>query len=188
MNCFIHEDRTAVATCVNCGKGMCPDCVAFFETTGGQNYGHCPVCRRNDIANEKLALERVRNDLWIQAHVEKKKARNKAFTALAFCIAFSIVILVLELAAGINLLKVVGLNLESIAVLGVSVSVNTLFSLVPTVVGAIIFTIIISKAVKKNYDTTQQGNAYELSRFELDKSLDSINTALVKNRSNVKRL
>jgi hypothetical protein len=167
---------------------MCPDCVAFFETVGGQNYGYCPVCRRNDIANEKLALERVRNDLWIQAHVEKKKARNKAFTALSFCIVFSIAILVLELAAGINLLKLAGLDLEPIAVLGASVSVNTLVSLIPTVIGAIIFTAIISKSIKKNYDTTQQGNAYELTRFELDKSLDSINTALVKNRSNVRRL
>jgi membrane protein implicated in regulation of membrane protease activity len=167
---------------------MCPECVAFFETVGGQNYGYCPVCRRNDIANEKLALERVRNDLWIKAHVEKKKARNKAFTALSFCIAFSVIILALELAAGVNLLKLVGLNLESIVVFKISLSINTLVSLIPTVVGAVIFTVIISKSVKKNYDTTQQGNAYELTRFELDKSLDSINTALVRNRSNVKRL
>jgi membrane protein implicated in regulation of membrane protease activity len=167
---------------------MCPECVAFFETPGGQNYGYCPVCRRNDIANEKLALERVRNELWINAHVEKKKAVNKAFTVLAFCIAFSASILVMELAANVNLINIIGINFAPIVFLGVSVSINTLLSLIPTLVGAVIFTAIIARAVRKSYETTQQGNAYELSRFELDKSLESINAALVKNRSNVRRL
>ncbi|MDR3293815.1 MAG: hypothetical protein LBT20_06935, partial [Clostridiales bacterium] len=69
MNCFIHEDRPAVATCMRCGKGMCTDCALFFDTPNNPNSGLCPICRKPDVVNEKVSLERVRNDLWIKAYV-----------------------------------------------------------------------------------------------------------------------
>jgi len=33
MNCFQHDDRSAVGLCKACGKGLCPDCAA--ELPGG---------------------------------------------------------------------------------------------------------------------------------------------------------
>jgi hypothetical protein len=169
---------------------MCPDCAAFFDTPDSQHHGLCPICRRNDIINEKLALERVRNDFWIKAEIARKKARNKAFTALAFCIICSVSALVLEWSAHVNLLKLIGAEIGPFKLdfVNFSLTLNTIVSIIPVVIGTLIFVLIISSSKKKNREAVRQGNAYELSRYELDKSLDSINTALVKNRSNTKRL
>ena|SRR6266446_2205750 len=27
MNCYNHQERPAVGMCMNCGRGLCPDCV-----------------------------------------------------------------------------------------------------------------------------------------------------------------
>ncbi|MDR3262856.1 MAG: hypothetical protein LBT30_00925 [Clostridiales bacterium] len=190
MNCFIHEDRTAVATCMNCGKAMCSDCVSFFDTPGSQNYGFCPVCRKNDVANEKLTLERIRNDFWIKSKVELRKAKNRALAVLFFGIIITAIWLTLELAFDVVLLELIGLTTEPIAIplIDASVTWNALLSVLPTLICIVLFILILVKADKKSYKITLQGNAYEVSRFELDKSLQSIDTALVKNRSNVKRL
>lgn len=32
MNCFNHPDQTAVAQCVDCGKGLCPECASTYKT------------------------------------------------------------------------------------------------------------------------------------------------------------
>ncbi|MDR1940509.1 MAG: hypothetical protein LBQ40_06955 [Clostridiales bacterium] len=190
MNCFIHEDRVAVATCVSCGKGMCAECASFFDTPDGTSYGCCPVCRKGDLASEKANLERVRNDLWIKAVVEKKKAKNKALTALMFGVLLTAVVLALEFAFDISLLALIGVPLvfDIPFIDGVSISLNTLVSLVPILICAVIFAAIRSKANKRFYDMNLQASAYERSRFALGKSLETIDAALVKNRSNIRTL
>jgi hypothetical protein len=31
MRCYYHHDSEAVGTCKNCGRGLCPACVAEVE-------------------------------------------------------------------------------------------------------------------------------------------------------------
>lgn len=38
MNCFYHPDRPAVSTCLDCGKGLCPQCASHT------NPSLCPEC------------------------------------------------------------------------------------------------------------------------------------------------
>ena len=39
MNCYIHPDRDATGTCVNCGRFICGECT---HPVAGKNY--CPQC------------------------------------------------------------------------------------------------------------------------------------------------
>lgn len=52
MKCFIHGGREAVATCRQCGKGMCSDCSAY---TG--HKGICPACMLDDYKEELMRNE-----------------------------------------------------------------------------------------------------------------------------------
>lgn len=54
MNCYYHPSRPAVATCPQCGKGLCEDCAQ-------KNYqGYCDDCAEEminlHIANRKKPL------------------------------------------------------------------------------------------------------------------------------------
>jgi hypothetical protein len=169
---------------------MCSDCALFFDTPNSPNNGLCPICRKPDVVNEKVSLERVRNDLWIKAYVEKVKSRNRAITLLLFFLAVTAIWLVLELVAEVNLLELIGINAEPyvLPVVKATVSLNAFVALVPAVVGVIVFLCILHGASKKSYRINLQGNAYEQSRDELHRSIESIDSAVVKNRSNNHRL
>ena len=188
MNCFIHEDRIAVATCLNCGKGMCAECASFFDTTG-QNNGHCPTCRRNDIQSEKNSVERVRNDLWIRAAALKRKSRHRALNIFSLGLFLTAVILILEYVAKVDLLRTVGIATEPLKLpFGISLTLNTLASVIPFLICSVIALIILLGNRKRGSGMVIQGDAYEVTRYNLDMSVRAVDTAVVKNRSNTRRL
>jgi hypothetical protein len=132
----------------------------------------------------------VRNDLWIKAYVEKVKSRNRAITLLLFFLAVTAIWLVLELVAKVDLLELIGINAGpyTLPIVKASVSLNAFVALVPALIGVIIFLCILRSAATKSYRINLQGNAYEQSRDELHRSIESIDSAVVKNRSNTHRL
>ena len=46
MNCFNHTEITAVASCIDCGKGLCKECSSLYQI---------PICN-------ECNLKRVKND------------------------------------------------------------------------------------------------------------------------------
>lgn len=52
MNCYVHPDVDAVATCVGCGKAVCGDC-ATTTREGGTDKVYCPQC---NAANQASGL------------------------------------------------------------------------------------------------------------------------------------
>ena len=52
MNCFIHHDKVAVATCKRCGKAMCENCSAYSG-----HSGVCPECRLDNYRVERTQLD-----------------------------------------------------------------------------------------------------------------------------------
>jgi len=52
MNCFYHEDHTSVATCVDCGKGLCRECTSRYEMP------ICNECNEKRSRTEKQIIVR----------------------------------------------------------------------------------------------------------------------------------
>ena len=53
MNCFFHSEETAVASCVDCGKGLCQTCAAKYT------IAICDDCNlRRNTADKNLALKK----------------------------------------------------------------------------------------------------------------------------------
>ncbi len=53
MNCFEHQDKSAVGTCTNCGRGLCKNCTTVVE-------GHLS-CRGNcqtEISRKRQIMEK----------------------------------------------------------------------------------------------------------------------------------
>jgi hypothetical protein len=50
MNCFYHPDREIVATCVDCGKGLCKECASHYEAP------ICDDCNLKRVQGEKNLL------------------------------------------------------------------------------------------------------------------------------------
>ena len=61
MNCFIHPNKNAVATCKRCGKAMCENCSAY-----SRHSGICPECRNAEYKQERARLiaERKSRRRW----------------------------------------------------------------------------------------------------------------------------
>jgi len=54
MHCFNHQDSTAIGTCRQCGKGLCPSCAT--------DLGHGLACRGvHESAVESIDQQRARN-------------------------------------------------------------------------------------------------------------------------------
>jgi len=52
MNCFYHPDVTSVASCVDCGKGLCQECTARYQVP------ICNECNEKRLKYEKQAIFR----------------------------------------------------------------------------------------------------------------------------------
>lgn len=50
MNCYNHPSETAVAQCIDCGKGLCSCCAATYSIM------ICNSCNRQRIQNEKSRI------------------------------------------------------------------------------------------------------------------------------------
>ncbi len=50
MKCANHPELDAVATCVDCGKGLCSDCTSAYE------FPICESCNAGRVAGEKKEL------------------------------------------------------------------------------------------------------------------------------------
>ena len=70
MRCKVHPDRFAVATCMSCGKGICPTCRIVFE-----GVPHCKECiesgnyRPKDSAKEEQQYPQP--DAWPEAEPQQ---------------------------------------------------------------------------------------------------------------------
>lgn len=47
MNCYNHPTQTAVAQCVDCGKGLCSQCASMYSIP------ICSTCNKQRITSEK---------------------------------------------------------------------------------------------------------------------------------------
>lgn len=52
MRCYYHPDREIVATCTECGKGLCKECASKWDPI------LCEDCARERIADKRVALRR----------------------------------------------------------------------------------------------------------------------------------
>ena len=51
MNCYNHTDQPAVATCIDCGKGLCSECSNKYTILV------CDSCNLNRLYTEKSSIE-----------------------------------------------------------------------------------------------------------------------------------
>lgn len=59
MNCFFHVDREAVATCQDCGIGLCQECASKY------NPCLCPECaKKRKIEYENERIQKKKDDLY----------------------------------------------------------------------------------------------------------------------------
>lgn len=52
MNCYNHPSHTSVATCIDCGKGLCTECAHKYEIP------ICLVCNNYRISNERKHIKK----------------------------------------------------------------------------------------------------------------------------------
>jgi len=52
MNCFNHPEEVAVASCIDCGKGLCKSCASLYKMP------ICNECNEKRAKNEKQAIFR----------------------------------------------------------------------------------------------------------------------------------
>ena len=65
MKCYYHEDRDAVATCQNCGKGLCKECASKHIPC------YCPDCWNR--MQEQRKIEREASRTLAQEQMEHRK-------------------------------------------------------------------------------------------------------------------
>jgi hypothetical protein len=53
MNCYNHPDDVAVATCIDCGKGLCKNCAALYQMP------ICNECNLTRVKNDKGSIIKV---------------------------------------------------------------------------------------------------------------------------------
>lgn len=64
MKCFYHEEKDAVATCQNCGKGLCKECAEKHTPC------LCDECAENIKINQENEKEQRRKDALIDTTSE----------------------------------------------------------------------------------------------------------------------
>ena len=52
MNCYNHPDNVSVATCVDCGKGLCKECASMYAIP------ICTTCNSIRVKNDKNIIAR----------------------------------------------------------------------------------------------------------------------------------
>ena len=53
MNCFNHPEEAAVASCIDCGKGLCKECAGLYQMP------ICNECNMKRVKSEKSDLIRI---------------------------------------------------------------------------------------------------------------------------------
>jgi uncharacterized Fe-S cluster-containing radical SAM superfamily protein len=61
MNCFNHPEKTIVATCQDCGKGLCTNCASKYEIP------ICVNCNAARISNEDIIIKKEIRQVFIIA-------------------------------------------------------------------------------------------------------------------------
>ena len=57
MNCYVHNDRPAIGTCVGCGKFICSECNTEIK---GKNY--CKKCVDEKFTEHEEKIEKLENN------------------------------------------------------------------------------------------------------------------------------
>ena len=60
MNCYIHTNRPAVATCAQCGVGLCKDCV----DNAGYNMNGRPLCHDCSLKVARVQVSDISKRKW----------------------------------------------------------------------------------------------------------------------------
>jgi len=53
MNCFNHPEEVAVASCIDCGKGLCKECTSLYQMP------ICNECNMKRVKNDKSDIFRI---------------------------------------------------------------------------------------------------------------------------------
>jgi hypothetical protein len=53
MNCFNHPEEVGVASCIDCGKGLCKKCAGLYQMP------ICNECNLKRVKNDKVTLTKV---------------------------------------------------------------------------------------------------------------------------------
>ncbi|MCL2189024.1 MAG: hypothetical protein FWC16_08950 [Defluviitaleaceae bacterium] len=61
MQCYVHEQKSAVGACVGCGKFICAECVTEVS---GKSY--CKNCVNELVASKNKELEKMENKVQNQ--------------------------------------------------------------------------------------------------------------------------
>lgn len=84
MKCFYHPELDAVATCLDCGKGLCQECAAAYTPCS------CPDCVRIKASRAEAAHEKAKNDALIDTNAEFIGACIKGVIASVVIIALMV--------------------------------------------------------------------------------------------------
>jgi uncharacterized membrane protein YcjF (UPF0283 family) len=103
MNCFYHQQTTAVGICKNCNRGLCQGCAAEL-TNGIACVGRCE--------ESALALSRLQSR-------STRSVNTLAWMMLALAVAVAPLALVVMLFAENNETRII-LGVPSLAVIGIS--------------------------------------------------------------------
>ncbi|MBI2834374.1 MAG: hypothetical protein HYX76_08110 [Acidobacteria bacterium] len=74
MRCFYHRERDAVATCKNCGRGVCPDCAV--------DVGNGLACRDRCEAEVRSLNEIISRNKTAYQKTQSAYARTALFYAV----------------------------------------------------------------------------------------------------------
>ena len=85
MKCFYHEDKDAVATCQNCGKGLCRECTTKYTPC------MCDNCIKLLEENKKIETIRKKQEALIDTKSEMISAIFKGvITVIISIILFNL--------------------------------------------------------------------------------------------------
>lgn len=84
MNCYQHSDQPAVATCANCGVGLCTDCVnkSYYA------IDNKPLCHSCNLTIAESELRRL------------KKEKTWTTVKLCFVVVFMVLGIIIFLTSG----------------------------------------------------------------------------------------
>jgi hypothetical protein len=60
MNCYTHTERAGIAVCMNCGAGICGECVQKTDTRKNVCSGHCAVASNTSDSAIAAIASRVK--------------------------------------------------------------------------------------------------------------------------------
>lgn len=95
--CFYHPDRGVAGRCIDCGKNLCKECVAKYETVGGEKISVCVDCadKRNKVA--EIAKKELKKSMDEERSGKRESFFIKLVISLAIGIALFLILILNEI-------------------------------------------------------------------------------------------